>query len=47
MEKTVTDMTDREIAEETLTLLRTFRDALQAISQNPMLRAMMPVNLGL
>lgn len=38
----VSDLTDREIAEETLTLLRGFADALEAISSNPMMRAMVP-----
>lgn len=32
-------MTDREIAEESLILLRAFGDALQALGDNPMLRA--------
>lgn len=33
-------MTDREIAEESLILLRAFGDALQALGDNPMLRAL-------
>jgi len=36
------EMTDREIAEETLAILRTFAQTFMAMSQNPMLRAMMP-----
>lgn len=32
-------MTQREIAEESLILLRAFGDALQALGDNPMLRA--------
>lgn len=36
------DMTDREIAEESLILLRAFADALSVIGNNPMLGAMMP-----
>lgn len=35
-------MTDRAIAEESLILLRAFGDALQALGENPMLKAMMP-----
>lgn len=35
-------MTDREMAEETLILLRAFGDALAVISSNPMLGAMVP-----
>lgn len=36
------EMTDREIAEETLAYLRALGDALQAAGKNPMLRAMIP-----
>lgn len=36
------EMTDREILEETLVLLRFFGDALTAISSSPMAAAMMP-----
>lgn len=32
-------MTDREMAEESLILLRAFGDALEALGSNPMLRA--------
>lgn len=32
-------MTEREIAEETLILLRAFGEALQAVGQSPMVRA--------
>jgi hypothetical protein len=38
----VTEMTDREIAEESLALLRAFADAFQQATQNPMMAAMMP-----
>lgn len=43
--KDVHDMTDREIAEETLILLRGFSDAFMAISSNPMLSAMLPASM--
>lgn len=44
--KDIKEMTDREIAEETLAMLRAFGDALEAATSNPMIRAMMPkVNL--
>jgi hypothetical protein len=36
------DMNDREIAEESLMLLRGFRDALMGAAQNPMVGAMLP-----
>lgn len=36
------EMTDREIAEETLLRLRNFDDVLEGIAANPMMRAMMP-----
>lgn len=39
-------MSDREIAEESVILLRAFGDALEALGQNPMLRAMMPKQFG-
>ncbi len=35
-------MSDRQMAEETLILLRAFGDALEVISNNPMLQMMMP-----
>lgn len=35
-------MSEREIVEETLLLLRVFGDALSAISNSPMAAAMMP-----
>ncbi len=35
-------MTDREIAVETLVLLRFFAEAMQAIGKSPMMAAMMP-----
>jgi hypothetical protein len=38
----MTEMTDREIAEETLILLRAFADAFQQATQNPMMAAMIP-----
>ena len=41
----VETMTDREIAIETLVLLRAFGDALEQLGSNPMLRAMMPKGL--
>lgn len=34
----ISEMSDRQIAEETLHLLRTFSDALQEFASNPMLR---------
>lgn len=40
--KDVTDMSEREIAEETLILLRAFADAFQAATRNPMMSAMLP-----
>lgn len=40
--KSPSTMTDREIAEESLILLRFFGDALTAISSSPMASAMMP-----
>jgi len=40
--KEVYEMSDREIAEETLLILRTFAETFMAMSQNPMLKAMMP-----
>jgi hypothetical protein len=38
----VEDMTEREIAEESLILLRAFADAFAAATANPMVAAMMP-----
>ncbi len=38
----VHSMTDREIAEETLILMRAFADMLMQIGNNPMVAAMMP-----
>lgn len=38
----VEEMNDRQIAVETLILLRAFGDALEAASSNPMVRAMIP-----
>lgn len=38
----VADMTEREILEETLILLRAFSDALSVLGSNPMLGAMIP-----
>lgn len=41
MDKEIKDMTDREIAEETLAILRTGVQAVEALSQHPMLAAVM------
>ncbi len=38
----VSKMTDREIAEETLMLLRLFADTLSALSNHPMAAMMVP-----
>ncbi len=38
-------MSDRQIAEESLILLRAFGDALEVIANNPMLQMMMPPGL--
>jgi hypothetical protein len=38
-------MSDREIAEETLTLLRLFADTLTALNNHPMAAMMMPPNV--
>lgn len=35
-------LTDRQIAEETLTYLRTFADVLQMVGSNPMVSMMIP-----
>jgi hypothetical protein len=40
--KPVGEMTDRQIAEETLTLLRLFASALNSVASNPMAAMMMP-----
>lgn len=41
-QKAIEEMTDREIAEETLTYLRAFATALEKLGSNPMLAGMMP-----
>lgn len=41
-DKPVEEMTDREIAEETLTILREGVKAVESLSTNPMLRTFMP-----
>lgn len=38
----VGELTDRQIAEETLVYLRAFADAFSAATKNPMMRAMLP-----
>lgn len=38
----VSEMTDRQIAEETLHLMRAFSDVLSAIGSNPVAAAMIP-----
>lgn len=35
-QSTIADMSEREIAEETLTLLRSFREVLEAFGNHPM-----------
>lgn len=45
-DKSVQEMTDREIAEETLLLLRAGRDAVLAALENPMLGGMMGAPSG-
>lgn len=40
--KLVHSMNEREIAEETLLLLRAFTDIFEGIARNPMLAAMIP-----
>ena len=40
--KPVQEMTDRELLEEILILLRAGEDAVRMVSQNPMLGAMIP-----
>jgi hypothetical protein len=37
-------LTDRELLVESVVLLRAFGDALTALGQNPMLKAMMPAS---
>jgi hypothetical protein len=39
------EMTDRQIAEETLILLRAFGDVISALGQNPMAVAMLGGNM--
>lgn len=41
-DESVKAMSDREIQEEQLLLLRGFRDALMGAAQNPMIGQMMP-----
>lgn len=43
--KAIVDMTDRQIAEETLALLRTFAEALGAVAASPMAGMMMPAGV--
>ncbi len=38
----VNEMTDRQIAEQTLELMRAFTEILQSIGSNPMAAMMMP-----
>lgn len=38
----VRDLTDRELMEESVVLLRAFSDALMQLTQSPMFAAMMP-----
>jgi hypothetical protein len=38
----VSTMSDREVAEETLLLLRVFSDAISELSNSPMAKAMLP-----
>jgi hypothetical protein len=38
----VEEMSDREIAEQSLILLRSFANALESLTSNPMISAMMP-----
>jgi hypothetical protein len=40
--KPMQEMTDREIAEETLGYMRAIADALSEMSRNPMFRTLMP-----
>lgn len=38
----VSSMSDRELAEETVLMLRQFADAISALAANPMVKTMLP-----